>query len=412
MITTVPTMLALIALAQDTPSLEELVTRLGHNDIEQRVQAVKALVRLEEASVPVLTEALASCDLEVIHRARYALHRIEERIRLRPVYRERIPFSLDLRDISMRDAMARISEEGRVTFRAGDALSRRNVTLKMNEGTLLEAVDLLCRSLGDTQWYYDGHDVIAFRSRPFLPRPIFYSDCFRISIRSIETQRVSNFAEGSGGVTLFLDAQAEQGVRVLGMPAFTISEVLDESGRALVPGVYPVAELGPRVPQTFVLQGEPSRAESRPFWFSGLGASARRLQHVRGMTSFSFSMGTEEAVLELLSNQETRQVGEWTIRILANHGGILKLGISRDDRPIDMAYLESDSVVIWDEEGEEHALIPAEFECYQLPENQYTEFTFRFDRSWKTQANRMSFRLIRGVHLMKVPFEFRDVPLP
>jgi hypothetical protein len=405
-------MIACFLLVQDTPSVRDLVKKLGHDDIEQRAGAMRGLIRLSEAAVPQLKDALASDDLEVVQRAQVALLRINQLIQLRPVYKERIPFTLDLQGLPAEKVVERISAHSHVGFRVTPSMSERLVTLKMTEGTLLEAADLLCRGLGDTQWYYADHDVIAFRSQPFIPKPSSYTDSFRISLHKIETLRSSNFLEGTGCAALFLEAHVEQGIKFLGAPSFSITEAVDDGGNNLTEWVHPLDGIHSRVGQGVLLNSEPLSAESQPFVFAGIGASARRLRRVRGTTSFFFSTGSEEAILNDLSKADPRVIGDCTIQILENHGGILKLGLSRNDQPIDLAYFETESVVVTDEQDEEHSLTPSDCEGYPLPQNRYSVLTFYFDHTWSLDATRAVFRLTRGVHEMRIPFEFHDVPLP
>lgn len=411
----IPSLAAIAAwlfLAQDTVSVQDLVARLGHEDIEQRVLAMRGLIRRSEAAVPGLKAALASDDLEVAQRAQLALSRIEELVLLRPVYKERVPFTLDLQGVPLDQALERIAGAAAVSFRVSPFLARRTVTVKMAEGTLLQALDLLCRDLGDTQWSYVDPDVIAFRSRPYIPKPAFYADCFRISLKRIESHRTSDFAEGTGTAALFLDARVEQGIQFLGTPSFSITEAVDENGNELTEWLHPLAGADSRLGEAGPALTEPPGAESRIFCFSGIGASARRLRLVRGTTTFTFAMGSEETVLDDLSGCAPQEIGDCKVEVLQNGGGILKLAFSRNDQPVDLAWFQTDSVVVVDEEGDRHPLGPMDCDCYQHPENRVTVLTLYFDRAWKTQATRASFRWIRDVHVMKIPFEFRDVPLP
>jgi hypothetical protein len=405
-------MVAWFFLVQDAPSVQDLVTKLGHEDIEQRERALKELIRRSESAIPPLLAALASEDLEVVERAKLALSQIQQRVQLRPVYRERFPFTIDLRGISVEKALEAISQQSHVTFRVNSSISQRVVNLKMTEGTLLESLDRLCRGLGDVQWYYVDQDVIALQSQPPIRKPSAYTDCFRISLKKIETLRTSNFAEGTGCVALFLEADVEQGIKYLGVPVFSIAEVVDDNGNTLSEWVHPAAGIDLKVGQAVLIQTEPPRAESQPFCFAGIGSSARSLRRVRGAASFFFSRGSEEFVLDDLAKKELWEVGDCRIRILENTGGILKLGLSRKDQPIELTYFEMASVVITDEEGGEHPLTPPDCEGYHLPQDHTTVLTFFFDRAWKMRATRAAFRMTRGVQEIKVPFEFREVPLP
>ena len=69
-------LVAAAVVAQGTPSPEELVTRLGHEDYDVREQATRDLIALGDKAAPALEEALKSDDLEVRLRAGRALRAI------------------------------------------------------------------------------------------------------------------------------------------------------------------------------------------------------------------------------------------------------------------------------------------------------------------------------------------------
>jgi hypothetical protein len=71
-----PLLLAAVVVAQQGPSADELVAKLGHEDYQVREDATKQLIGMGQAAVPALEKALQSEDLEVRVRAGRALRAI------------------------------------------------------------------------------------------------------------------------------------------------------------------------------------------------------------------------------------------------------------------------------------------------------------------------------------------------
>jgi hypothetical protein len=71
-----PLFLAAAVVAQQAPSADELIEKLGHEDYQVREDATQKLIELGQAAVPALEKALHSKDLEVRVRAGRALRAI------------------------------------------------------------------------------------------------------------------------------------------------------------------------------------------------------------------------------------------------------------------------------------------------------------------------------------------------
>lgn len=71
-----PLLLAAAVMAQQAPSAEDLVRKLGHEEFQVREDATRKLIEMGRAAVPALEKALASKDLEVRVRAGRALRAI------------------------------------------------------------------------------------------------------------------------------------------------------------------------------------------------------------------------------------------------------------------------------------------------------------------------------------------------
>jgi hypothetical protein len=68
-----PLLLAAAVVAQQAPSADDLIEKLGHEDYQVREDATKKLIEMGQAAVPALEKALLSEDLEVRVRAGRAL---------------------------------------------------------------------------------------------------------------------------------------------------------------------------------------------------------------------------------------------------------------------------------------------------------------------------------------------------
>ena len=132
----VPLFLAGLVLAQQGPTADELVGKLGHEDFQVREDATKALIEMGDAALPALEKAIHSEDVEVRLRAGRALRAIRgrEREKVEEKKAGANPFppgtrASDIR-IDMRDGKVRV----KVPVRA----EKGEATVKEYEGDSLE----------------------------------------------------------------------------------------------------------------------------------------------------------------------------------------------------------------------------------------------------------------------------------
>jgi hypothetical protein len=307
--------------------------------------------------------------------------------------------------------VAELSRRAGVSISATDLPSGRRAGLELDRGTLLQALDLLCRALGDRQWTFDREDRIGFAPQPYVDRPASYAGAFRVSVARLDLYRTSSFRESSGLVALHLEAQCEPGVKATGSPTFAIKEVLDDSGRELTAEPSALLPVPPGLAPAAFQNGH-AAAESRPFSYSGLAPSARRLARVRGTVTFTFALGRETVSMESLSRDATREIGDFTVQINETHSGSVQLTVTRKAEEFKAENcIDPASIVVTDTEGVEYRPLPADLQRYNTFRNGGS-FFIHFDRSWYKQARGLKFDLISELYEKHVPFEFRDVPLP
>lgn len=404
--------IALGALSQDEEAPERMARRLADPDIAAREAAVRRLVEIGEAAVPALKEALRSSDMEVKQRAGQALLQIEQRAKISKVYRERAPFSLDASDARLGELLRAIADRTGAGFATENLDLERRATVRMGEGTLIQALDLLCADLRDTGWSFEADQRIAFARQPFVVKPSFYSGCFKISIKRLDLYRTSSFRESSGMVSLHFEAQAERSARMTGAPLFTVKEVVDETGTELSLDPSALSPLQ-QMAQMHRAPPEPTGAlESKPFSYHGLSPFARKLAKVRGTVTFFFALGTSAVSLEDLSKETRAEVGDFTIQINDTLNGCLQAHISKNGGAFKLDnYLDAESIVVTDTQGGEHAPLPGDLQFFNVSPGGVSFYIY-FDRSGLKQAKSVRFNLVSEFYEKQVPFEFAQVPLP
>jgi hypothetical protein len=399
-------LLVLSPLQERDADPDALAGDLSHPDIAVREEAARRLVALGDTAVPALRRLLEAPDPEARQRAEQALAQIDLEARLRRVCPVRPPLTLRLEGAPLEDALAEIARRTGVRFCADALAPGRRVSLSLERATLLEALDRICRALGDAQWAFDGPDRVSFSPIPFVERPTCYAGAFKVSMGRLDLYRTSTFRDHQGLVTFHLEAQAEPGARPLGAPAFTLDEVADDRGRVLTPEA-PLSVTGPAV-----AAAPAGGADARAFTYGGLHPAARALARVRGAVTFFFALNSETVTLDNLARDSVRELGDFVVQINEVHSGSVQLTLLRKSGPFKAEHaIDPASIVVVDTEGIEYRPLPADLQRYSVFRNGGS-FFIHFDRSWYRQAQALTFTLIRDVHERKIPFEFRDVALP
>lgn len=404
-----PALLLLPGLRTQQADPEALARDLSHPDIAVREEATRRLVELGTQAVPALRRLAEAADTEARQRAHQALAQIDLAERLRRVCPSRPPLTLRLDRVPLEDAVREISRRTGIRLSAEGIPPGRRVTLSLDRATLLEALDRLCRHLGDAQWTPDGPDRATLSPVPFVDRPACYAGAFKVSLGRLDLYRTSTFRDNLGFVALHLQAEAEPGACPLGSPTFALDEVLDDQGRALTPEA-PLCVTGP--PSALPPPNATGSSETRSFTYGGLHPAARHLAHVRGAVTFCFALSSETVALDNLAKDSVRELGDFAVQINEVHSGSVQLTLLRKNGPFKAeCAIDPASIIVVDTEGIEYRPLPADLQRYSVFRNGGS-FFIHFDRSWYKQAQSLCFTLIRDVHETRVPFEFRDVPLP
>lgn len=406
------TVLAFVSLPQNDETPESFVRKLADPDITVREGATRRLVEFGEAAVVPLKDAIRSADLEVQQRAEQALVLIEQQAKIRKIYRDRKPFDLALSDARVEDVLKEITRRTGVTFSRDQIDLDRRVTVSMTGGTLIQALDLLCADLRDTQWAFEQDEAVGFSRQAFVGKPGFYAGPFKISIKRLDLYRTSNFREASGMVSLYLEAQAERTARMTGTPLFTIKELVDDTATELSLDPSALTPLQQMAQLLRAPQDAPGTLESKAFTYHGLNKFARKIGKIRGTVTFFFALGTTSVALDDLSKETRAEVGEFTIQINDTLNGCLQAHISRNGSAFKLDnYLDADSISVTDTQGGEHSPLAGDLQFFNVSPGGVSFYIY-FDRSGLKQAKSVRFSLVSEFYEKQVPFEFTNVPLP
>ncbi|HLG42032.1 MAG TPA: hypothetical protein VI643_01615 [Planctomycetota bacterium] len=237
----------LFAVAQDGAEIRELIRRLGDPDFEVREEAERRLIGIGAPAVGGLRGAAAgSEDPEIQHRAGRILTEIE---RIARVNRE---MGMPSRVTVRRTAPLRRLFEGLTDFGAIDSQGvagtlDAEASIQVTDGTGFDVLDSICRSLGGRISYRIEGGRVRFLAEPFVARPAFHHDAFRVRIAALDRTSV----DGRFALALRLEADVLPAVSVFGEPTITVMRVIDDEGRA-------AAARGP----LWVFDGEPRRLPS------------------------------------------------------------------------------------------------------------------------------------------------------
>jgi hypothetical protein len=132
-----PLLLAAVVVAQQAPTAEELIEKLGHEDYQVREDATKNLIEMGEKAVPALEKALQAEDLEVRVRAGRALRAIRgEKAAKKEQPRKLEPLAPGARTSTGSSVQIQILPDG-VTVRVQEEVDGKQ-TVKEYKGASLE----------------------------------------------------------------------------------------------------------------------------------------------------------------------------------------------------------------------------------------------------------------------------------
>ena len=393
--------------AQDDEKIRQLVENLSNDRIEVRKAAVRSLVEIGEKAILALEKAAESTDAEIRALASAALKEVRRNVKLSEIMKEVKPFDVRLENTDLYAALNKISEKSGIKFDASGINGKEKVSLNLSGVTLMKALDSLCEQAPDFQWSFFNQDSVFFGRNPYIPKLAIYSGGFKIALRKLQTYRSSDFLNEDGVVNINLQAQTEPGIHTFGAPDFQITTMVDEDGKWL-PVSQNFATLYPF--RTEIL----GPMDSSQFAFGNLNKKSGKLTRVGGSVTFYFAVEKEEVILkDLVDYQEsTTTVGDVTVTTNLYCPGMLQITLKpRSEKAIPERFVDTDSIVIVDADGKEQAIAKRSLTGPNRSGDNLTFYCY-FDNSAQTTARSARFKVNTEIYEHKIPFEFKDVPLP
>lgn len=240
--------------AQDPDDLsrkiEEILPRLSEDAIEIRDQAVKALIELGPAAVPILRKRAADLAAETRGRLLEACTRIESRNTLARYLPPLRKVTLDWENKPAREALDEIGRRIELNVDGGNANADSSITFSLKDATPIQAIDEVCRQAG-LNWRAVDDEFNNGRRRPAGPRgeprlmvqngksadfPATYVRHYRFRVTQISLTRTNNFQNaGQSNAQMNVDLGWAPDVKPDGLQSFKITELKDEQGRSLLP---------------------------------------------------------------------------------------------------------------------------------------------------------------------------------
>lgn len=189
---------ALILVAAQDPTQDDLsrwARELGSDEADRREEAHKNLLRSGEAARATVKGLLTSEDPEIRGRAEQILKQIDDLAEIGTTLS--VPtVSCDVKDEPFKKLLETWAERTKVAIEceAGDA----PVTLKVENVSLLEALDRLCAARGDIVWNTNGTMKVKVTHGKYVARPCVYAGPVRVTLTKVRETRSNDF-EGDAG---------------------------------------------------------------------------------------------------------------------------------------------------------------------------------------------------------------------
>jgi hypothetical protein len=405
----------LLGILQDAPSPDDLVRALDDDNIACREAAMLRLSDLGPVAIPTLLRALAQPGRERQLRARDALDRIERQIRIRAVITDPPDLDLRCRDKPLEDLIRILGPRSGLSITVAGDLGRRKVTITRAAMTPMEALDVLCSEARNCDWSYVTPKVIEIHEGAGVAVPASYGSRFRFTLPHIETFRSRRGNQTTGTLCFCIQADHERGVNPIVPPEIVVEQVVDETGRDLIPAV----ETPIRVNSLFrddEMMGDPELSfHSRPILLPDQQAKARRLASITGYAIYRFALRETTLDIPEVESGTWIQEGDLEFGVFGLRAGALQVRIQQEQGlPIPRGVLNIPGIRIIDDEGTEHQVPLHAVEMRDLSTGGVSslQFLLLFDALGQRQARKAKLRLVTEGFEKRVSFSFTDVPLP
>jgi hypothetical protein len=230
--------------------IDEIVPRLSEDAIEARDQAVRALVDLGPAALPLLRKRASEVTAETRGRLLEACTRIESRNTLSRYLPPLRKITLDWDNRPAREALDEIGRRIELSVDGSNASADGAVTFSLKDATPIQALDEVCRLAGLNWRAVDDDFNMGRRRGAVVPRgeprlmvqngkaadfPTAYLRHYRFRVTQVSLTRTNNFQNAGQSVAqLNLDLGWAPDVKPDGLQSFKITELKDDQGRSLL----------------------------------------------------------------------------------------------------------------------------------------------------------------------------------
>ncbi len=249
-------LLALGAAAlQEEPAgkLDPILARLNDDSVEVRDGALKDLVALGPAALPLLRARMDSVPGEVRGRIEEACRRIESAAALARVLPPLRRITLDAKDRPLKELLDEIARQGGLALDLSSGGFEGKLSLTLRDALPLQALDAACRASTGIQYQIleDEADALAgFRRRrrgappagarialqagTWTDYPACYVRHYRVRATQVALNRVNAFDGVQRTGQLSLDLQWPPDVKPDRLLRFRVTELKDDQGRSLL----------------------------------------------------------------------------------------------------------------------------------------------------------------------------------
>ena len=393
-------LLAPLMVAAQDDDIGRLVESLHNDSLEIRQKAAKSLVKLGAKAGSQLKKAAESDDAEVRVLASEALREIERDLKLAAVLKEIKPFDVDFRDTPLSDVFKEIARQSGLSVDSDSANEKERITLKLSGAPLMRILDGICEKASELRWEF-VQGVILFLDERHSGAPSFYSGAFKLDIRRLLVFRSSVFPVNSYQVMLDFRPRVEPGVSFVGTPVIHFDEVKGGEGEELKE--TPVTLASPS-------SGYGMRStDIGPFQFSDLRSASRKLSSIKGEIVFYFVLASKEIMLKATDNFLAKE-GDISISGNLNCPGMFELTLKKDgDVRAGPDFLDSGLFELTYSDKTTYVPQGDDFRPGRNG-NQITAYVYHNEAVKTVEFARL--RVFTEIYEKKIPFEFKDVPLP
>jgi len=418
-----------LAPLQDDAQIKELIRKLDDSDFQTRDEAFHALVKAGPKAVALLKEAAEkSTSAEVKTRAADAIKAIDLAVKAASVYREPARINAAFADTPLPRALEDVAKQAGVRLEGLAHAPEAPLTLKLENATLLEALDRICAAQEQLTYAHASEGVVSLVKEKHAQPPAVYFGPFRVQIGELTITRKSDFKATTTTASFTLASEHEKHLKPLAKVRFEISKAIDDQGTELQVarvGDAEAAALGGGGAVVIMgLGGMRPPDSDRRFEAKGFSPAATGFRLLQGTATFLFPLQYTDVKFKAPAANDREETGDFAFKVLQTRQRYIEFEVTRTkgteavgQDEIDRR-LDADSVVLVDADGKEHkaeSLQPSGLDSIVIgPGGVERKLKYRamFATAGVRNAKELRFRFIDKTLEKQAPFEFKDVRVP